>query len=135
MIVLQLSALPSSRAGKSVGNPVSTSMTGSSCFGKAVVWHSVLARTEQVDFRVFRVAGRSDVPTLGEMKLNLRKSWLLATLTGMCVLSGCSGIDASHSVSPASFFVPGLLKVQPPMPVPTDPVAPNRPEFAQVSPE
>lgn len=25
-------------------------------------------------------------------------------------LTGCSGINASHSVSPASFFLPGLLQ-------------------------
>jgi hypothetical protein len=28
--------------------------------------------------------------------------------------AGCGGIRASHSVSPASFFLPGLLKVAPP---------------------
>jgi hypothetical protein len=27
--------------------------------------------------------------------------------------AGCSGINASHSISPASFFLPGLLKVEP----------------------
>ena len=28
--------------------------------------------------------------------------------------AGCSGINASQSVSPASFFMPGLLKADPP---------------------
>jgi hypothetical protein len=27
--------------------------------------------------------------------------------------TGCSGINASHSVSPASFFLPGLIRVEP----------------------
>jgi len=28
--------------------------------------------------------------------------------------AGCGGITASHSISPASFFLPGLLKADPP---------------------
>ena len=28
--------------------------------------------------------------------------------------AGCGGIRASHTVSPASFFLPGLLKAGPP---------------------
>jgi len=28
--------------------------------------------------------------------------------------AGCSGINASQSISPASFFLPGLLKAGPP---------------------
>ncbi|MDR3458655.1 MAG: hypothetical protein P4N60_14490 [Verrucomicrobiae bacterium] len=28
--------------------------------------------------------------------------------------AGCGGINASQSVSPASFFLPGLLKASPP---------------------
>jgi len=28
--------------------------------------------------------------------------------------AGCGGIRASHSISPASFFLPGLLKADPP---------------------
>jgi hypothetical protein len=28
--------------------------------------------------------------------------------------AGCSGINASKSISPASFFLPGLLKADPP---------------------
>jgi hypothetical protein len=28
--------------------------------------------------------------------------------------AGCSGINTSQSVSPASFFLPGLLKADPP---------------------
>lgn len=32
--------------------------------------------------------------------------------------AGCGGVSASHSVSPASFFLPGLMKVEPPRPAP-----------------
>jgi hypothetical protein len=28
--------------------------------------------------------------------------------------TGCGGINATHTVSPASFFMPGLLKADPP---------------------
>jgi hypothetical protein len=33
------------------------------------------------------------------------------TLSG----AGCAGINASTSVSPASFFLPGLMKAEPPV--------------------
>jgi hypothetical protein len=36
--------------------------------------------------------------------------------------AGCSGINASGSVSPASFFLPGLMKADPPVSTPA-PVA------------
>jgi len=36
----------------------------------------------------------------------------LAALVLSC--TGCSGINASKSVSPASFFLPGLMQVSPP---------------------
>jgi len=39
----------------------------------------------------------------------------------MLAVAGCSGINASGSVSPASFFLPGLLRADPP--VPAAPVA------------
>jgi len=38
-----------------------------------------------------------------------------AALLGVAgALTGCSGINASHSVSPASFFLPGLIQHDPP---------------------
>jgi hypothetical protein len=37
--------------------------------------------------------------------------------------AGCGGLNASHSISPASFFLPGLLKADPPKP-PPEPSAP-----------
>ena len=33
--------------------------------------------------------------------------------------AGCSGINTGTSVSPASFFLPGLLKADPPKPNPS----------------
>jgi hypothetical protein len=39
----------------------------------------------------------------------------LAMLVALAVASaGCGGINASKSVSPASFFLPGLMKAGPP---------------------
>ena len=54
------------------------------------------------------------------VKLNRKAvlALILAALAGFG--AGCSGINASQSVSPASFLIPGLLKVEPP---PADPNA------------
>ena len=38
----------------------------------------------------------------------------LALLAVVACGAGCSGIRASHSISPASFFLPGLLKYEAP---------------------
>jgi len=39
----------------------------------------------------------------------------LAMLAALALFSaGCAGINASESISPASFFLPGLMKVDPP---------------------
>jgi hypothetical protein len=39
----------------------------------------------------------------------------LAAFPALLLLAGgCGGINASQSVSPASFFLPGLLKADPP---------------------
>jgi hypothetical protein len=44
----------------------------------------------------------------------VRLSWNFLRLTLLAVLplagAGCSGINASQSVSPASFFLPGLIR-------------------------
>jgi hypothetical protein len=34
------------------------------------------------------------------------------------LLAGCGGFHASPSISPASFFLPGLIQSRPPAPVP-----------------
>lgn len=36
-----------------------------------------------------------------------------AMLPVIILLAGCGGLNASRSVSPASFFLPGLLKAEP----------------------
>jgi hypothetical protein len=49
-------------------------------------------------------------------------------------LTGCGGISASPSVSPASFFLPGLLKAEPQQPQPDTTVPDQKPvqQVAQV---
>jgi len=51
----------------------------------------------------------------------VRLNWtFLALLAAVALLgAGCGGINASQSVSPASFFLPGLLKASPPPSVET----------------
>jgi hypothetical protein len=50
----------------------------------------------------------------GQVRLN----WNLPRLAMLVFLTlfgaGCSGINASTSVSPATFFLPGLMKADPP---------------------
>jgi len=41
------------------------------------------------------------------------KLWLMLPALAL-LLAGCGGFSASPSVSPASFFLPGLIKVTPP---------------------
>jgi hypothetical protein len=51
-------------------------------------------------------------------------TWLLA-LAALPFLAGCGGINATHSVSPLYFLLPGLLKAEPPAVLPD----PNVPEM------
>ena len=65
------------------------------------------------------------------------KSVRLATLvvsTGM-LGAGCSGINATHSVSPATFLIPGLMQTTPAHPLFMDlsAIAPSRPSLAQAN--
>lgn len=46
--------------------------------------------------------------------------------------TGCGGVNASHSVSPASFLLPGLMKADPPKPK-ADPTAPAQPPAKEVA--
>jgi hypothetical protein len=46
------------------------------------------------------------------------KHLVFATMPAIILLlAGCGGMSASPSVSPASFFLPGLLKAEPRQPV------------------
>jgi hypothetical protein len=58
----------------------------------------------------------------GQVRLN----WFFPRLAMLAFLlllgAGCSGINAGGNVSPASFFIPGLMKADPPAATPS-PVA------------
>jgi len=48
----------------------------------------------------------------------VRLIWHILTLVALAALplamTGCGGIQASKSVSPASFFLPGIMMAEPP---------------------
>jgi hypothetical protein len=49
-----------------------------------------------------------------DRKIDARKSLALAAvLTLLALATGCGGFNGSYSASPASFFLPGLLKADP----------------------
>jgi len=59
-----------------------------------------------------------------------QKTIRVLALAALAVLAaGCSGINASHSISPATFLLPGLLKADPPpsqnAPADADPTLPE----------
>ncbi|MCX6894754.1 MAG: hypothetical protein NTZ16_04480 [Verrucomicrobia bacterium] len=55
------------------------------------------------------------------MKLNGKLIWALP-LPVLLLTAGCSGIHAQQSVSPASFFLPGLMQSLPPTTPPDAPL-------------
>jgi hypothetical protein len=62
-----------------------------------------------------------------------RKTFRLVVGAALSVLTaGCSGINTTHSVSPASFFLPGLMQADPP-PAPNDVTRPEMPVVKQVA--
>jgi len=52
------------------------------------------------------------------VRISWKTSWqflCLAALAGSSLLlAGCGGVNASQTVSPASFLLPGLLRADPP---------------------
>jgi hypothetical protein len=54
------------------------------------------------------------------VKLNRKAVYLLLLPALVAMGTGCSGINASQSVSPATFLIPGLLQNEP---APADPDA------------
>jgi hypothetical protein len=66
-----------------------------------------------------RSCHRGEVIYTGQVRLN----WNFLCLSMLAALAlasaGCSGINSSQSVSPASFFLPGLLKNDCPTNAPT----------------
>ncbi len=55
----------------------------------------------------------------GPVRFNWKIAGLLSALS--LFVAGCGGLSASHSVSPASFFLPGLLQADPPAQHPDQP--------------
>jgi hypothetical protein len=47
--------------------------------------------------------------------------------------AGCSGINASHSVSPATFLLPGLMQADPP-PAQPDGILPAQQPLTEAAP-
>jgi hypothetical protein len=50
----------------------------------------------------------------GQVRLNVNFVYLAMLTALMLFNAGCSGINAGTSVSPASFFLPGIMKAGPP---------------------
>jgi hypothetical protein len=50
----------------------------------------------------------------GQVRFNWNFLWLAMLVFLTLAGTGCSGINAGTSVSPATFFLPGLMKVDPP---------------------
>ena len=67
----------------------------------------------------------------GQVRLNGNFVRLAMLALLLMAVAGCSGINASGSVSPATFFLPGLMMADPPVasPVPVTVSAPS-PQFA-----
>lgn len=55
------------------------------------------------------------------MKISGKNLRLAIVLAASLLTGGCGGFSGSHSVSPASFFLPGLMQNTPcPAPVPSE---------------
>ena len=50
------------------------------------------------------------------MHLDLKPTWLLSLAAIVLIGTGCSGINATHGVSPATFLLPGFFGQTPPVP-------------------
>jgi hypothetical protein len=50
------------------------------------------------------------------MHLDLKPAWLLSLAAIVLIGTGCSGINTTHSVSPATFLLPGFFGQAPPTP-------------------
>jgi len=81
---------------------------------------------------VLIVCHRADFHYSSEVRLNWKVLWLaIPALSLPLLLSGCGGVNAGTTVSPASFFLPGLLRNDTP-PATNAPAIlhPNDPVFA-----
>jgi hypothetical protein len=78
-----------------------------------------------------RVATPRAALIVATMKLN-RAVIAGALLLAAGFLTGCSGINAGHSISPATFLLPGLMQVTPPAP-PVDDTTPTLAPTSQIA--
>jgi hypothetical protein len=64
---------------------------------------------------------------LGRMKSarSVRLAIAVAGVAMAFLASGCGGVNATGSVSPATFFLPGFMKVAPERPAPGAPALPE----------
>jgi hypothetical protein len=65
-----------------------------------------------------RSCHRGEVKYHGQVRLTWKILWLAVLAALPLAGAGCSGINTSQSVSPASFFLPGLMKNDAPAPTP-----------------
>jgi hypothetical protein len=75
---------------------------------------------EQFGRRKLSIAAFCKELSMASMRLRRR---ILLYITGLAFLllsTGCGGLSGSYSVSPASFFLPGLLKIDKPAMGPTN---------------
>jgi hypothetical protein len=70
---------------------------------------------EAADFAALElnVALMSALPIVPGVKWERKFLWLLMAASLALVGAGCSGINASYGVSPASFFLPGFGQAEP----------------------
>jgi hypothetical protein len=61
-----------------------------------------------------RSCHRGEVIYNGQVRLNWNFLQLALLAAALLAGAGCSGINASQSVSPATFFLPGLMKNEAP---------------------
>ncbi|MCX6886098.1 MAG: hypothetical protein NTX27_13765 [Verrucomicrobia bacterium] len=59
------------------------------------------------------------------MTLNWKKAWPCLFALALVVLTGCSGVNATRSVSPATFLLPGVMKYEAPKPASPDQTLPQ----------
>ncbi|MCL4786220.1 MAG: hypothetical protein KJ070_05410 [Verrucomicrobia bacterium] len=66
------------------------------------------------------------------MKIHWKSCRLAACAALLTLAAGCSGINASHSISPATFLLPGLLKAEPQRPAEPAPAILDTPDAGAV---
>jgi hypothetical protein len=65
---------------------------------------------------LFKSCHRFDPTYYVLVQLDLKPAWLLSLAAIVLIGTGCSGISTTHSVSPATFLLPGFFGQTPPAP-------------------